>query len=81
MLFDSNILIDALNGIEAAATRNWRLQTRRRLSVISRIEVLAGCPTLEAENLARALIASMEVSRSYSTRSLSRPSPFAAIHG
>lgn len=48
-LFDTNILIDYLNGVEAAKTELARYE-RPAISVISWIEVLAGTkPDVEAE--------------------------------
>ena len=48
-LFDTNILIDYLNGIDAAKTELARYE-RPAISVISWIEVLAGTrPEVEAE--------------------------------
>lgn len=59
-LFDSNIVIDALNGIEAGRDE-LRAAREPSISVVSWIEVLAGCPTAEAEVQARALLSSMSV--------------------
>lgn len=60
MLFDSNIVIDALNGVEAGR-QELRTSLDPSISIISWIEVLAGCPTPEAEAQARSLLASMAV--------------------
>jgi predicted nucleic acid-binding protein len=60
LLFDSNIIIDALNGY-AEAAEEIRSATRRSTSIVCWIEVLAGCPTPEAERLARSLLEKFEV--------------------
>jgi len=58
--FDSNIVIDALND-HAGAVAELRNATRRVVSIVTWIEVVAGCPTAEAERLARDLLARFQV--------------------
>ena len=60
LVFDSNIIIDALNGFPEAATE-IRSATVRSTSIICWIEVLAGCPTPEAERVARNLLSKFRV--------------------
>lgn len=53
-LFDTNILIDYLNGIEAAKAEIEQFD-RRLISVITRMEVLVGCD-LENESIVRGFL-------------------------
>lgn len=55
LLFDSNIVIDALNGFHQGAAE-LRVAEVRFISIVSWIEVLAGCPTVEAQRSGRALL-------------------------
>jgi predicted nucleic acid-binding protein len=59
-VFDTNILIDYLNGIEAASKELSLYQTRL-ISVVSYIEVLAGAYEPEEENIIRGFLSSFEV--------------------
>ena len=58
--FDSNIIIDSLNGYHEAAAEITASEVRI-ISVISWIEVITGCPTAQAEILARRLLAQFRV--------------------
>jgi predicted nucleic acid-binding protein len=60
-LFDSNILIDALKGIPAAIEAIAGTEGGPAISVITRIEVLAGCPNDRALAAARTLISKFTV--------------------
>jgi len=60
LVFDSNVIIDALGGL-AEGIAELRGAQRRVISRISWIEVMAGCRSLEAERLARRLLASLEI--------------------
>lgn len=60
VLFDSNIIIDALNGVEAGR-QALRGSNDPAVSIVSWIEVLAGCPSPEAEVRARTLLSSIAV--------------------
>jgi predicted nucleic acid-binding protein len=60
VLFDSNIIIDALNGVEAGR-QELRASNDPAISIVSWIEVLAGCPSPEAEVRARALLSSIAI--------------------
>jgi len=55
-LLDSNIVIDALKGIPAALSEIAALEGDPTISVITRMEVLAGCPDGEALAKARLLL-------------------------
>jgi len=57
-LFDTTILIDTLNGIEAGVAELTATDDRF-VSIITTIEVLAGAPTRHTESLARELLSSM----------------------
>ena len=59
-LFDSSVLIDALNGIEAGVAELSSTEDRF-ISIVTSIEVLAGAPTYHAESLARELLSSVAV--------------------
>ena len=59
-LFDSNIVIDALKGIPEALTTIGS-EERPSISVVTRIEVLAGCPDETSMNFARSLLATFRV--------------------
>jgi predicted nucleic acid-binding protein len=58
--FDSNILIDAINGV-AAARLELEGDPEDVISVITWIEVLVGCKTAAEEDVARSLLATFEV--------------------
>lgn len=58
-LFDSNILIDYLNGV-AAAEKEINLYERRAISIISWMEVLAGA-SADVEAITRQYLAQFEV--------------------
>ncbi len=60
LVFDSNVIIDALNGYSEAA-EEIRNATNRSTSIVCWIEVLVGCPTAEAERVARNLLGRFEV--------------------
>lgn len=59
-VFDTNILIDYLNGIEAASKELSLYQTRL-ISVVTYIEVLAGAYEAEEENIIRGFLSLLEV--------------------
>lgn len=65
-VFDTNILIDYLNGIEAAA-KELALYDLRIISTISYIEVLVGATNSHDEKLTQGFLSSFKV------RELSRP--------
>ena len=58
-LFDTNILIDHLNGI-AKATRELKRSGDPAISVITWIEVMTGATTPDEEALVRAFLANFE---------------------
>ncbi len=58
ILFDSSIVIDALNGIERAS-EEFAAADEHFASVITRIEVLAGCKSRESEAQAKAILADL----------------------
>ena len=58
-VFDTNILIDFLNGIEAAQ-RELAQYRVRQISVITFIEVMAGARDQEEETVVRGFLASFE---------------------
>jgi predicted nucleic acid-binding protein len=58
-LFDTNILIDHLNGI-AKATKEIRRSGQAAISVITWIEVMAGAATAEEETLLKAFLANFQ---------------------
>lgn len=58
-LFDTNILVDYLNGLEAARAELRRHRTRL-ISLITRIEVLVGCREAEEDAVARRFLAGFE---------------------
>ncbi len=58
--FDSNILIDAMNGVQAAR-RELAADAEGAISVVTWIEVLVGCKDATEEQLARSLLATFEV--------------------
>lgn len=60
-LFDSNIVIDALKGIPAAIEEIAASDDVPAVSVITRIEVFAGCPDAESLAAARALLSGFSV--------------------
>ena len=59
-VFDTNILIDYLNGIEAARTELAQYSTRQ-ISVISFIEVLVGAKSTAEENTIRGFLGTFEI--------------------
>ncbi len=59
-VFDTNILIDYLNGIEAARTELAHYTTRQ-ISVISFIEVLVGAKSSAEENAIRGFLGTFEI--------------------
>jgi hypothetical protein len=58
-LFDTNILIDHLNGI-AKATRELKRSVDPAISVITWIEVLTGAATRDEEAILRAFLANFQ---------------------
>ncbi|MEO6043249.1 MAG: type II toxin-antitoxin system VapC family toxin [Tepidiformaceae bacterium] len=60
LCFDSNIVIDALNGRPEAAVEISGA-TVRVISIVTWIEVVAGAPTAQAEQLARELLTRFRV--------------------
>jgi len=60
LLFDSNILIDTLNGFPEGAAE-LRSAEVRYVSIISWIEVLAGCPTVATERVGRSLLGTLHL--------------------
>jgi predicted nucleic acid-binding protein len=54
-LFDTNILIDHLNGV-AKATRELKRSTNPAISMITRIEVMTGAATPDEEAILRAFL-------------------------
>jgi predicted nucleic acid-binding protein len=58
-LFDSNILIDYLNGI-AAAKKEFQLYESRAISVVTWMEVMAG-GELDGDEITRGFLASFEI--------------------
>lgn len=59
-VFDTNILIDYLNG-EAAASNELSLYDHRIISIITYIEVLVGAMTPEEDRLIRGFLSSFAV--------------------
>jgi len=59
-LFDTNILIDHLNGIDLA-TREIRRSRDRAISVITWIEVMTGAETADEEAVLRAFLANFRL--------------------
>jgi len=59
-VFDTNILIDYLNGVEAAR-KEIALYQLRKISVITFIEVMVGAKDSEEEKAIRGFLASFEV--------------------
>jgi predicted nucleic acid-binding protein len=59
-VFDTNILIDYLNGIEAAR-KEFGLYQTRQISVITYIEVMVGCKNSGDEAALRGFLSSFEV--------------------
>jgi len=59
-VFDTNILIDYLNGIEAAKAELARYRTRQ-ISIITFIEVMVGSKDPDEENTIRGFLASFGV--------------------
>ena len=58
-LFDSNILIDYLNGM-AAAKKEFQIYESRAISVVTWMEVMLG-GELEDDNVTRGFLASFEI--------------------
>ena len=59
-VFDTNILVDYLNGVEAAKDELARYSTRL-ISVITFIEVMVGCKDAEEEKAVRGFLATLDV--------------------
>ena len=59
-VFDTNILIDYLNGIEAAKVELDRYRNRQ-ISVISYIEVMVGAKNTSEENAIRGFLGTFEI--------------------
>ena len=59
-VFDTNILIDYLNGIEAAKAELARYRTRQ-ISIVTFIEVMVGAKNVDEENAMRGFLAAFEV--------------------
>lgn len=59
--FDSNIIIDLLNGIQAARELLGSEVDDDAVSVVTWIEVLAGCRSSEEEQAARELLATFRI--------------------
>lgn len=59
-VFDTNILIDYLNGIEAAKAELARYRIRQ-VSVVTFIEVMVGAKSVDEENAIRGFLATFEV--------------------
>jgi predicted nucleic acid-binding protein len=59
-VFDTNILIDYLNGVEAARSELAQYTTRR-ISIITFIEVLVGSTNPEEERAIRGFLSSFDV--------------------
>ena len=59
-VFDTNILIDYLNGIEAAKAELARYRTRQ-ISIVTFIEVMVGAKNVDEENAIRGFLATFEV--------------------
>lgn len=59
-VFDTNILVDYLNGIEEAKTELNRYKTRM-ISVITQIEILDGVEDEEEERAVRSFLSSFQV--------------------
>ncbi len=59
-VFDTNILVDYLNGVSEAADEFQRYDTRL-ISQVSWMEVLVGCRSNEEERLVRAFLDTFEV--------------------
>lgn len=58
-LFDTNILVDHLNGV-AKATRELRRSSHPAISVITWMEVMTGAATPEEETVLRSFLANFE---------------------
>ena len=59
-VFDTNILIDYLNGIKKAATEIDLYQTKI-ISVITQIEILVGAKTSDDEDTIRSFLSNFEI--------------------
>jgi predicted nucleic acid-binding protein len=59
-VFDTNILVDYLNGVGAAKDELARYSTRL-ISVITFIEVMVGCKDAEEEKTVRGFLAALDV--------------------
>jgi len=59
-VFDTNILVDYLNGVEAAKTE-LALHSVRLVSVITFIEVMVGCKDAEEQKTLRSFLATFEI--------------------
>ena len=59
-VFDTNILLDYLNGVEAAKVEIFRFTTRC-ISVITQVEVLVGAGDPEEEKLLRGFLSGFQI--------------------
>jgi predicted nucleic acid-binding protein len=59
-VFDTNILIDYLHGMDAARAELARYRVRQ-ISIVTFIEVMVGAKTADEENAIRSFLASFEV--------------------
>ena len=59
-VFDTNILVDYLNGVEAAKDELARYSVRL-ISIITFIEVMVGCKDAEEEKTVRGFLAALDV--------------------
>lgn len=59
-VFDTNILVDYLNGIEEAKTELSRYKTRL-VSVITQIEILVGVEDADEESAVRAFLSTFQI--------------------
>lgn len=59
-VFDTNILIDYLNGIPAAA-QEFAQYSQKLISIITYMEVLAGTRSLAEENATKAFLSNFEL--------------------
>jgi predicted nucleic acid-binding protein len=59
-VFDTNILVDFLNGIRASSNEISQYE-ERRISIVTWIELLVGCRSAEETRQGRALLSRFEV--------------------
>ena len=59
-VFDTNILIDYLNGV-AVAKEELAKYTVRQISIITQVEVLVGCKDLDEEKAVRGFLATFDI--------------------